>query len=225
MIAKTAPAVRWFQRCLSSYWILKLKPLQCREASKFCVVTRPSLCGLLEPEVLRKGSTGVGSTCVHLAICTQTCWSVSSEPYPAQPGSVQLAQHTLTAQENLPGFRPAVGAPLLPTWPALTFTMCSMGQKARPKHILGFCSCQTWLGIPGTDTDRQTHDGEFFPCGSSCVLLQAASHSNFATTSLDIFLESLFRLVQILLADSPQDCYQDKKKVFRENGRNSEQPV
>lgn len=75
------------------------------------------------------------------------------------------------------------------------------------------------------DTDRQTHDGEFFPCGSSCVLLQAASHSNFATTSLDIFLESLFRLVQILLADSPQDCYQDKKKVFRENGRNSEQPV
>lgn len=157
MIAKTAPAVRWLQKCLSSYWILKLKPLQCREASKFCVVTRPSLCGLLEPEVLRKGSTGVGSTCVHLAICTQMCWSVSSEPYPAQPGSVQLAQHTLTAQENLPGFRPAVGAPLLPTWPALTFTMCSMGQKARPKHILGFCSCQTWLGIPGTETLTDRH--------------------------------------------------------------------
>lgn len=67
---------------------------------------------------------------------------------------------------------------------------------------------------------------KFIMCAAAgCNPAQAASHSNFATTSLDIFLESLFILVQILLADSPQDCYQDKKKAFRENRKNLEQPV
>lgn len=66
----------------------------------------------------------------------------------------------------------------------------------------------------------------FIMCAAAgCNPAQAASHLNFATTLLDIFLESLFRLLQILLADSPQDYYQDKKKVFRENERNLEQPV
>lgn len=107
----------------------------------------------------------------------------------------------------------------------------SMGQKARPKHILlASCSCQTWLGHP-CDRDTESHLMGSFPmwfvmcAAAGCNPAQAASHSNLATSSLDIFLESLFRLFQILLADSLQDYYQDKKKLCRQNGRNLEQSV
>lgn len=50
---------------------------------------------------------------------------------------------------------------------------------------------------------------------AGCSPAQAASHSNFATTLLDIFLESRFRLLEILLADSAQDYYRDKKESIQ----------
>lgn len=60
-----------------------------------------------------------------------------------------------------------------------------------------------------------------FPCSLFCELLQAAvpaqaaSHPNFATTSLDIFLECLLKLFQTLLADALQDYYNEKNKKKR----------
>jgi len=112
--------------------------------------------------------------------------------------------------------RPGAGFPLQTAWPTLTISMCSTVQNAGPKHVLllGSHPRQTWLSHP-CDRERESHlTGCFFMRFVVCaaaIPAQVASHPNFATTFLDNFLECLFRLFQILLADSLQDYYHEKK--------------
>ena len=81
--------------------------------------------------------------------------------------------------------RPGVGIPLLTTWPALTISLCSTGQKAGPKHVLLLASHprQTWLGH-ACDRERKRHMMGCFPVraaagcspGPSCISSSFCNH-------------------------------------------------
>lgn len=162
---------------------------------------------ILELAALEKWQDRHGKyMCVSTGL-VHACWTISRAwSFVQTQPAVCVATPAHFGSSRKPTWLAGVGIPLLITWPALTIS--STGQKSGPRHVLLLAShVRPVWAIHVIERKKATSWG-VFPSGSSCVLLRAALpartafHLNFATTFLDIFLECLFRLFQILLADS-----------------------
>lgn len=169
--------------------MLKLKPLQCKGTFKFCVLAGPSLPGLLEPEAWER-TAEVWGIDVWMRPGAHRHAGESAEPHPAPAGvcAAGLAHPGSSAKSAWPHTRSGHSSADYLASSDLNNVLHDAESKAKT-HSSCFLLVSDLAGPSLRQRHWKPHNGEFSPCGPSCVLLQAATLPRLL---LILILQSLY---------------------------------